>query len=78
MICDICGENRARVRRMTRTFGQGRSTFLIENVPVVRCPSCGESYLTAQTLREIERIRLHWRQLSRDKKVPVARFGGAA
>jgi len=75
MICDICGEKGARVRRMTRSCGRGRSAFLIERVPVVTCPSCGESYLTAETLKEIERIRLHWRQLTVEKKVPVAQFG---
>ena len=78
MICDICGEKSAKVRRITRSFGRGRSTFLIENVPVTKCASCGESYLTAETLTEIERIRMHWRQLTVDKKVPVAKFGGAA
>ncbi|HAK95493.1 MAG TPA: YgiT-type zinc finger domain-containing protein [Planctomycetes bacterium] len=78
MVCDICGEKSARIRHVTRSFGRGRSSFLIENVPVVTCTSCGESYLTAETLKEIERIRLHWRQLSVDKKVPVAKFGGAA
>ena len=78
MICDICGEKNAKVRRVTRSFGRGRSAFLIERVPVVNCPSCGESYMTAETLKEIERIRMHWRELSVDKKVPVARFGGAA
>jgi hypothetical protein len=51
---------------------------LIEDVPVVTCPSCGESYLTAEMLKEIERIRLHWRQLTVPKKVPFAKFGGAA
>ena len=78
MVCDICGEKSAWIRHVTRSFGRGRSSFLIENVPVVTCTSCGESYLTAETLKEIERIRLHWRQLSVDKKVPVAKFGGAA
>jgi len=78
MICDICGEEGAKVRLTTRSFGRGRSVFLIEGVPVVNCPSCGESYLTAETLKEIGRIRMHWRQLSVDKKVPVAKFGGAA
>ena len=48
---------------------------MIECVPVVNCPACGESYLTAETLKEIERIRLHWRQLTVEKKVPVAQFG---
>lgn len=78
MICDICGQEDAKTRRVTRSFGQGRSAFLIEGVPVVTCPSCGESYLTAETLKEIERIRMHWRELSVDKNVPVAKFGGAA
>ena len=78
MTCDICGEHKARVRRVTRSFGRGRSAFLIEAVPVVACPSCGESYLTAETLQEIERIKLHWRQLVVDKKVRVAKFEGAA
>ena len=78
MICDICGEKDAKVRRVTRSFGRGRSAFLVESVPVVSCPSCGESYMTAETLKEIERIRKHWRELSVDKKVPVAKFGGAA
>jgi YgiT-type zinc finger domain-containing protein len=63
---------------LTRTCGRGRSTFLIENVPVVSCPSCGETYLSAETLKEIERIRLHWRQLTVSKRIPLAKFGGAA
>lgn len=78
MICDICGKKGARIRRVTRTYGRGRSAFLIEGVPVISCPRCGESYLAAETLKEIERIRMHWRQLSTDRKVPVARFRGAA
>lgn len=78
MICDICGKKGARIRRVTRTYGRGRSAFLIEGVPVISCPRCGESYLAAETLKEIERIRAHWRQLSTDRRVPVARFRGAA
>lgn len=78
MTCDNCGKKNARIRRVTQSLGKGRSTFLIEGVPVVSCPDCGESYLTAETLKKIERIRTHWRKLAVDKKVPVARFGGAA
>lgn len=78
MVCDICGQQGARVRRLTRSFSTGRSAFLIEGVPTVFCPNCGECYLTAETLKEIERIRLHWRQLSVDQAVPIAKFEGAA
>ena len=63
---------------MTNVFGTGRSKFLIEGVPVVRCPHYRESYLTAETLREVERIRKHWRRLSVQRRVPVAKFRGAA
>jgi len=78
MTCEICGKAGARIRRVTRSFGKGRSKFLIEDVPVVSCPHCGESYLTADTLKEVERIRASWRTLSVEKKLRVARFGRAA
>ena len=78
MICDMCGKQGARVRRTTRTFRSGRTEFLIEGVPLVRCSSCGESYFTADTLKEIERIRKRWREVSVEKRVSVAKFKGAA
>ncbi|MCZ7626936.1 MAG: YgiT-type zinc finger domain-containing protein [Candidatus Methylomirabilota bacterium] len=74
MKCDICGKNGAKVRRLTQTVGRGSSSFLVRNVPVVSCLSCGESYLTAETLKELERMRLHWRELTKQEKVPVATF----
>ncbi len=78
IVCDVCGKKGARIRRVTRSFGKGKAAFLIEAVPVVSCPNCGEDYLTATTLREIERIRQHRRQLAKERVVPVAKFGGAA
>jgi YgiT-type zinc finger domain-containing protein len=78
MTCEVCGKPGARIRRTTRSFGAGRTAFLIEGVPLVRCPSCRESYLTADTLKEIERIRKHWRKMTVAKRVPVAKFKGAA
>ena len=76
--CDLCGKKSARVRRVTRSFGRGKDTFLIEDVPVVTCSACGESYSTADTLQEIERIRLHRRHFAVPRRLLVARFGGAA
>ena len=34
--------------------------------------------MTAETLKEIERIRKHWRELCVDRQMPVAKFGGTA
>jgi len=42
-----------------RSYGKGENLLVIENGPVISCPHCGESYLTAETLHEIERIKLH-------------------
>ena len=74
MKCDICGEEGARIRYVTRSYGQGESLLVIEKVPVVSCPHCGESYLTAETLHEIERIKLHQRSFARERPVLVAVF----
>ena len=74
MICDNCGKRGARIRRVARTYGRGKNIFVIENVPVVTCPHCGESYLEAETLHEIERIRLHKKSLAVRRSVSVADF----
>ena len=74
MICAICGGKNVIERRISRSYGQGTSLLVIENVPIVHCPRCGESYVTARTLHEIERIKLHRRPFSRRRSVPVAAF----
>lgn len=74
--CAICGEPGVRMRYVTRSFGHGDTLLVIENVPLVSCPSCGESYFTAETLHEIERIKRDRRQVAVNKMVPVAVFAG--
>ncbi|MBM3180778.1 MAG: type II toxin-antitoxin system MqsA family antitoxin [Chloroflexi bacterium] len=74
MICDICGKNGAEIRYVTRSYGKSANLLIIENVPVVSCPNCGESYLTANTLHEIERIKVHRKNLTKIKSVAVAEF----
>ncbi len=74
MTCDICGKSGAQIRHMTRSYGEGANLLVIENVPVVVCPHCGESYLTADTLHEIERIKLLRRSLAKPRSVAVASF----
>lgn len=74
MICDICGQEGARTRHITRSYGKGDNLLLIENVPVINCPHCGESYLTAETLHEIERIKLHRRDFATKRAISVAGY----
>uniref|UniRef100_A0A7C2P6H9 YgiT-type zinc finger protein n=1 Tax=Schlesneria paludicola TaxID=360056 RepID=A0A7C2P6H9_9PLAN len=58
-ICDICGKKGTRIRRVTRSYRDGKTEFFIRGIPVVFCPHCHENYLTAETLHEVERIKLH-------------------
>lgn len=73
-MCDICGSEKVRIRRITRTYGKGDDLLVIENIPLVSCPDCGESYFTAVTLHEIERIKLNRRSLAVERPVEVASF----
>lgn len=74
LVCDICGKQGARIRHITRSYGKGENLLVIENVPVISCPHCGESYLTAETLHEIERIKLHRQSFAVPRQVAVADF----
>jgi YgiT-type zinc finger domain-containing protein len=74
MICDNCGKQGARIRKVARTYGKGKDIFVIENVPIVTCPHCRESYLEAETLYEIERIKLHKKSFAVKRSVPVVEF----
>lgn len=74
MICDLCGKEGARVRKITEAYGKGQDLLLIENIPLISCPHCGESYFTADTLHEIERIKLHRKNFAEERCVEVAPF----
>ncbi|HET7767394.1 MAG TPA: type II toxin-antitoxin system MqsA family antitoxin [Chloroflexota bacterium] len=75
--CAVCGKPGARVRRVARTYGSGDELLVIENVPVVTCPSYGESYLTADTLREIEGINQERKSVAVERPVDVAAFAAS-
>lgn len=74
LVCDICGQEGAKIRHVSRSYGKGENLLVIENIPVISCPHCGESYLTAETLHEIERIKLHRQSFAESRPVPVAIF----
>jgi len=74
MVCDICGKEGAAVRRITETYGKGKKLLVIENIPMVKCPHCRESYFDAETLHEIERIKQHRKSLAVQRSVEVASF----
>ncbi|NJD37297.1 MAG: type II toxin-antitoxin system MqsA family antitoxin [Geobacter sp.] len=74
MICDICGKDTAVVKQVTRSFGKKKNLLIIEDIPVVSCPACGESYMTAETLHEIERIKIHRHSFAVKRPVEVTAY----
>ena len=74
LICDLCGKAGARIRKITKTFGKNKDLLVIEDIPAVSCPHCGESYYTAKTLHEIERIKANHKTLAVRRPVKVSHF----
>ena len=74
MMCEMCGTQEARIRKINRTYGKDEEMFIIEDIPLVTCTSCGESYFTADTLHEIERLKRHHQDLSKKREVEVVGF----
>ena len=74
MVCDICGQEGARIRRVTEIYGKGRDLLVIENIPMVSCPCYRENYFTAEILHEIERINRHRKSFAVERFVEVASF----
>ena len=72
--CDICGKTGAKIRYVSRSYGKGETLLVIENVPIISCPHCGESYFTAETLHELERIKANRQSFAVLRQVPVAEF----
>lgn len=78
MRCEICGAKAAAIKKTTKSFGRGHNLVVIENIPIVHCAQCHESYLTADTARELDRIRKNRRSLGKAKRVLVASFKKSA
>lgn len=74
MVCDICGKSGTRQRYIWRSYGEGESLLVIEGVPMISCPHFGESYLTAHTLHEIERMKCQREGVATKRSVAVAAF----
>ena len=75
--CDMCGADAARIRHVTRSFGRGDRLVVIENIPYVFCPRCGERYFTAATMREIERLKMLKVARVQRRPVSIVAFGAA-
>ena len=72
--CAHCGSGKVQLKYVTRSFGKGPGLLVIEGIPMWSCPNCGESYFTAQTMHEIERIKTLRKSVAKPRNVAVALF----
>ena len=72
--CVHCASDRVQLKYVTRSYGKGNDLLVIEDIPMWSCPSCGESYFSAQTMHEIERIKALRKSVAKSRPVPVAAF----
>lgn len=72
--CDKCGNEGAKIRRLSKSYGEGETLLVIENVPVVSCPNCRQIHLTAETVQTINRIKANPQSAAVTRSVPVAVF----
>lgn len=75
VVCHVCGKKGARVVPISRTYGKGKSLLLIQNIPMFACRLCGESYFTAETLHQVERLKSHRKALSVTSSIKTINFG---
>ena len=70
MTCDVCGKDGPNLKYVSRNSGKGGDVLVIDGVPIVACPNCGESYMTADPMHEIERLKLHKRTMKNRRPIP--------
>ncbi len=75
--CEYCGSSDVQLKYVTRSFDKGAALMVVESIPMWSCPSCGESYFSAQTMHEIERIKAQRKSVAVNRSVPVAAFEAA-
>ena len=75
--CAHCGSSAIQLKHVTRSFGKGANLLVIEGAPLWSCPACGESYFTARTMHEIERIKALRESLAVKRPVSVAAYEAA-
>ena len=73
-VCDVCGVKAARTVKRPQVLGRGAHMILIDNVPVIACRNCGESYMTSETIHRLDGIRSKQKAKPAARKIAVAEF----
>ena len=54
MKCENCGSSNARYVERSKVVGRGQNLFVVEDVPMIDCDDCGQSFLTAEVSQALD------------------------
>ena len=74
LVCEVCGHAAAQAVKRPQVLGKGAAMIVVEDVPMIACRHCGESYLTAETLHRLDEVRRGQRILPVQYQVTAAAF----
>lgn len=74
MLCDYCGKNGAKLRYKTQVCGPKKDKCLVDEVPVISCSHCHQTYMTAQTAKTLDRLGQQRKELARPQTLDVIEF----
>ena len=74
MQCPVCRYDRASERQISETYGTGDELFVIEHVPVISCPNCGQISYPVATVKRLEAIQRDRQTLAVKRTVEVAEY----
>ena len=78
--CDHCSSGILRPTRIRTAFWRGESLVVVQNIPAMVCPDCGEEYVADPTVVQLDRMRgngFGGMERVETLNVPVFDFGGA-
>ena len=56
MTCIVCKKGSTQPGKVTVTIDKGVTVVVVREVPAQVCSTCGEEYIDAETMREIEKL----------------------
>jgi len=61
MKCPNCGKDIARIIKVTKTVKSLKTheDLIVKDVPIITCNNCGESLLSADVMKRLDKIRKH-------------------
>jgi YgiT-type zinc finger domain-containing protein len=56
-VCSLCGDGELRETRVRSAFWEGERLVVVEDIPALVCPSCGEQFFDDSTAIRLDLLR---------------------